>query len=183
MKKWLIASMLGVSSALLSTVTFAGNSFFCPNTMQYVQVGSNQVTVLTACGEPYAKEELEEANKVTEPAEIWFYQVGGVATPIHLTFTLIKGRVTEIEIGNKKVESTSLCQIGDEYNTVKIGDTSDMVLIACTNPNLVNTTTITEKLGTNKVVVWFYDFGNFQPKAKFKFVNGTLTEIEPVGER
>ncbi|NKB46595.1 MAG: DUF2845 domain-containing protein [Legionellales bacterium] len=192
MKNLLKVGIASVALLSQSMLWAQMETFYCPTGGQYANKGMSEAQVIAACGEPDAKQLLDEPAMQQEKVEEIIYALpienlyeynrimnpkrgGGGYIPI--SFTILKNKVVSIEVDDDEVESTSLCQRRGVQ--VKIGDTRRRVISLCGNPSFTNKTTRSIPLGDGNVPVsiWTYDFGPYQPKAYMRFIGEKLDSI------
>lgn len=170
--------IIGLILGMIGPVSAA--TFFCPNTFKYINTGQNVMDILSACGEPTAKEEKNEPIQVEKPVQQMYYQLAAGVTgdsKLDLVVTVENDRVKSMTIAGQPVNSTTMCSTTGY--PLKVGVSVAEVSTACGNPVAINETTVMEPVGKSaKVEVWSYDFGQYKPKIRLKFVNGILQEIQ-----
>ena len=171
--------------SIFSTITLA-ETYYCPNTARYVNTGFNAQEVESLCGKPSQKEDKEEMSNTTQQVEQWFYQPATTLTGntnvsvrantnITVIISIANDKVSKITLEGQSVQETTMC--GDN-RAIKIGDSGNRVISFCGQPGFRNRTTETTPGNQiNKISLWIYDYGPYQPKAEFRFVNGILKSI------
>lgn len=149
------------------------NLLFCPSTSQYIQIGDTRSDVAQKCGKPISKEEDEEITTEQIPTEQWFYEIGPSAQ-LSLQFIIQNRKVVEIRLQGDSVDSINLCR---HKRDIRIGSIDSEVRSSCGQPIQRNQTTRTVETGKNKVSTWIYQFDQYQPALRLKFVNGKLSNI------
>lgn len=93
----------------LGTMLFIGtahaDSFLCPGTGKYVEIGDTGAVVLEKCGTPASREKVdlyrcppERLCRKSQRAERWVYNLGSLYFKRYLLF--IEGELAQIETGD-----------------------------------------------------------------------------------
>lgn len=165
----------------------AANYYFCNKTNNYIHLGDNITHVKQMCGNPLTSTtKVSQATKTIKVTR-WIYNV----TPnkpyteyqLHpdkgiLMFDFDKNdKLVQILLKGKRLQQTSACL----YNqSIKIGDSSFMVVNRCWAPNSIQRLII--KLSQNRSIIQTiltYQQNKYAPKTALIFQNNVLTSILP----
>jgi hypothetical protein len=95
--------------------------------------------------------------------------------PPDVTFRVIDGIVTGINVDGKDLNYSSLCGTGEQ---VHVGESAAELMRACGRPNYVyNTTEQVDPAIKPEIVTWRYDVGAGQAPLLLQFTGGILTRI------
>lgn len=151
-------------------------TYLCPNTYKYVNVGFTLAQVKQLCGEPTSQSKKRRPTVEMKDAEQWGYLIKRpkqiTAPQQTLTVAFENDKVASLTLNGQRWNSTAACG-----NPVSVGDTKPTVRGACGAPYFINSGQQQVVTGIQNVVVWEYDYGPYKPKAIFTFQNDKLTSI------
>ena len=186
---WILfsASLLPVTSAMAQSV-------YCPQHSGYINPGMSESEVISACGQPLAKQTSNMPAVQKIPVTQLYYtalNTGSVypglnaafytqwslpsgSTGITLQIDVVNNKVTDIKSNGSSTNAMSLCQ----GNSFQIGDNINKVYSACGMPSSVNNTFVNQPIASNaKPVIWVYQVNQYQSPMSLTFVSGKLQSI------
>ncbi len=179
-----------------SSIGFATDSFYCPKTYQFIQIGMSADAVISHCGNPTSKAVSNQpvqnkvpmtqlifnsmGSKVTPVINTQFIQQSqsnvrfGIDNGVNIEIDIVDNKVQDIKMNGNSTNSFSLCN----ETLIQVGDPISMVNLNCPNPSVVNQTFLLKNVQTqNKPELWTYQFDSFSPPLQLLMVDGVLNQI------
>ena len=180
--------------ALISANAMADDSMYCPQNQGFIQVGMTPAQVLSACGQPTAKNNPNRPVMKQVPVKQLIYaslnkgsvypslnpifdqwSISEGSQGVSLEVDIIHNKVSAVRINGSNTNAASLCNNGN----FQIGTNENQVYNACGSPDHVNHTYINQPVPSNEAPeVWIYRTTPYQPPFKLTFTNGKLQSIE-----
>ncbi len=186
--------LLACSILFFPLAAISASSMYCPQRQGYINIGMTDSQVLSACGQPNAKQTA--SNPVVEKIPVtqliyttlnqggpypgvnnmyqrWSLPSGSTGT--NLTIEVRNNQITGVSINGSGTNAATICG----GISLQIGDTVNKVYSACGTPSLVNQTYINQPVPRNEhPETWIYQVNPYQPPFTLTFTNGKLQSID-----
>lgn len=186
--------VLSASLFTMSTAFAQLQQLYCPQNSRYITIGMTQEQVVTACGQPLAKQQSNGPVTQKVPVKQLIYtalNTGSVYPGLNSAFynqwslpsgtsgisvqvDVVNDKVSNVVINGSSTNAMSVCG----GTGVQVGDSVNKVYNACGSPSMVNTSYINQQVPSNtRPEVWIYQVDKFQSPVSLTFVNGKLQGI------
>lgn len=184
-------------------ITWAGaQSFYCPQHSGYINIGMTQAQVISACGDPVSKQQLNTPVMQKVPVQqiiynnegnkkafygVWAMPIGSSNTGMLQPFGGNSGGGAQVQVNVMNNQVSSILLNGSKTNafsicggvSVEIGDPVATVYNACGTPSLVNHTYVNQPIpSSTKPEIWVFQPGPYQPPLTLTFIDGKLQSID-----
>jgi hypothetical protein len=166
---------------------YSSNSYFCPATNNYINLGDSIDQVTKACGNPTETKAWTSTEEETFPVEQWLYNTVVASThpqapksitmifPMTLAINFREGKVVRILANNQTEKEGYFCDLD---RSIKIGSTKDEVQSLCGYPAASRDTTQSIQKNPTTQLVYVYQPDWYSQPVSLYFENLKLVRIE-----